>query len=256
MALNHAAYDWPGTDHFWSLANEEQFYLLWPLVVAMFAGSTLRRICLGLVAASILIKLGMLVGGASWTTMYVTTFSRLEGLAGGALLATLTTPELIRRWRPWIVRAGFVGALAMIALVVSDAKMTSRVTLVWAIPAASAVCVWLMYAVQYREMPDLVQRLFCTRVLVWLGFYSYGFYVIHYPIYWVLRVEFMYGDGTVPPDNGDIVLTGVLTIIATIVIGRLMYAVVDAPAARLRDRLQRRLFAKKQANAESTSTRQ
>lgn len=239
MAVNTAAFDWPGVGHFWSLAIEEQFYMLWPAIVMLATGASLRRICVCLIACSIMVKFILAAVHAPWAAVYMVTIGRFEGLAGGALLATLT-PAALLRWQPWIVRAGVVGVAGLLALLLSGAMMTSRLTLVWAIPTATAAFVWLLLAVQQHSLPSWAMRVLCNRVLVWLGLYSYGIYLCHYPIHWILRVWMVPVGASPPADNFDVLLLGVVTLIISLVFARLMFAVLEAPALRLRDTLQRR----------------
>src|SRR5467141_1688790 len=49
----------PYISHFWSLAIEEHFYLLWPLVVFSFRRETLERICLGVIVAALALRIGL-----------------------------------------------------------------------------------------------------------------------------------------------------------------------------------------------------
>lgn len=239
MALNHTAYDWPGIHHFWSLAIEEQFYLLWPLLVAATSDRVLRRVCVLLIAGSIALKALLVAAHTSWSVIYMVTPGRLEGLAGGALIATLT-PALAQHWRRWIVVAGWAGLAGLGLQLVSGAMMTSRLTLVWAIPSATAAFVWLLFSLQQQTVPDRLLRVLRNPVLIWLGLYSYGLYLCHYPIYWMLRTRLMQSDPAAVPDNVDVLLTGTLAIVLSLAFARLLHACIEAPALRLRDRLQRR----------------
>src|SRR5207244_12273892 len=70
----------------WSLAIEEQFYLLWPLVVHAFSKNQLRRLAICLICLSPWLRLLLLSYGVN---LYSNTFSRLDGLMAGALIAIL-----------------------------------------------------------------------------------------------------------------------------------------------------------------------
>src|SRR5262249_58023361 len=76
-------------DHFWSLAIEEHFYLVWPLVVFLLARRPrpLIFVSLAIVLSAMLARLTGSLMGLSWWTTYVLTPFRLDGLALGALLA-------------------------------------------------------------------------------------------------------------------------------------------------------------------------
>ena len=73
--------------HFWTLAVEEHFYLVWPLLVCFMGRQTLMRLCVGLgvlafVARCVCVKLG-----ASTPVMYEVTFLRMDGMLAGAWAA-------------------------------------------------------------------------------------------------------------------------------------------------------------------------
>jgi len=75
--------------HFWSLAIEEHFYLLWPLVVFSFRRETLERICLWVIGAALALRIALSLAGVSELSISVLTPCRVDTLCVGALLACL-----------------------------------------------------------------------------------------------------------------------------------------------------------------------
>src|SRR5207302_898762 len=76
--------------HFWSLAIEEQFYFIWPIVVLFVREDSILAMCiLGLVVALPLRLYMLTVFGYSWGEMIITT-ARMDGLFVGAALAVLS----------------------------------------------------------------------------------------------------------------------------------------------------------------------
>lgn len=73
----------------WSLSVEEQFYLIWPLVIFSFSHRNLFRICLGIMIGEILVRLILTASGTNWFALYTLTPARANSLAAGALLALL-----------------------------------------------------------------------------------------------------------------------------------------------------------------------
>ena len=86
----------------WSLSVEEQFYLVWPLVVCRLSERGLVRLCVGIVAGALLLRLSLTAAGVDWSWLYFVTPARADSLAAGALLALLAAPS--GRIRP--ARAG------------------------------------------------------------------------------------------------------------------------------------------------------
>ena len=78
---------WRPACHLWSLSIEEQFYLVWPLLVAALSPRALERLCMALIAAAFAVRLGLTLAHAPHWTVYAATPGRWDGLALGALVA-------------------------------------------------------------------------------------------------------------------------------------------------------------------------
>jgi len=79
--------------HFWSLAIEEHFYLVWPLVVFALRRETLERVCVGVVAAGLALRIGLALAGVSEVSISALTPCRIDTLCVGALLAVVAHRE-------------------------------------------------------------------------------------------------------------------------------------------------------------------
>ena len=88
---------WLGiTDHFWSLAVEEQFYLFFPLLVFAIPQKHLSKLFWGMIVVAITSRLILFLNHADWTIQYVSTITSLDAFGMGALLAlslSLPSPE-------------------------------------------------------------------------------------------------------------------------------------------------------------------
>ncbi|MCA8955498.1 MAG: acyltransferase, partial [Planctomycetes bacterium] len=186
---------------FWSLAIEEQFYMVWPLVVALCGRSTLRNACLALVAISLGFRLALLLGtDANWVTRFVLTPGRMDGLAIGALLATSVRsgadPAATRR-AGWIALLGAATPLLALELQRPDnwrdlPLQSARFTLVAVVCGAA---LWLALGSSARSPWRLV---FESRSLRTLGKYSYALYLWHGPAVALVRAFFH------PNDHGTV----------------------------------------------------
>ncbi len=90
--------DVSGFSHFWSLAVEEQFYLVWPFVVLLAAGTRLLWICVALVLIALLSRAFMQVAGAKPEMIYMFTFCRMDALAMGAAMAVVSLSAPAMQW--------------------------------------------------------------------------------------------------------------------------------------------------------------
>jgi peptidoglycan/LPS O-acetylase OafA/YrhL len=188
----HGDWSFSYLDHFWSLAIEEHFYLVWPLVVFLLARRprVLIAVSLGTSLGAMLARLiGSLIGLSWWTTYTLTPF-RLDGLALGAFLAVAARQpgglQRLPRALPLVVSV--VGGLLAVTFV--WALLVSREGLELILPVRAALIMMLlacllMWALIAPER-SATSRFFCSRSMVFLGTYSYGLYVYHHFISYYL----------------------------------------------------------------------
>lgn len=160
----------------WSLAIEEQFYLAWPLVISAIAGRRFRNLLVALLVAAPLLRLLMLLTGQDPGNIFTYTFSRMDGIAAGSLLAWWMrsesfTPEKLRRWGIMTLGVGGVASLAL---------LTWRQGSVWVFSAlAAAFAGLLMLVLDARRRPGWGSKLLAWRPMRSTGKISYGLYLLH-----------------------------------------------------------------------------
>jgi peptidoglycan/LPS O-acetylase OafA/YrhL len=176
--------------HFWSLAIEEQFYFVWPMLVIGIMRRSLARICLGIVVAVIALRLvAAFAIGASSLWLYHATVAQVEGLAMGALLATFAADGSLSANARRAGTAMVVGILALVALI-----LASRTTAMFGVNTPFSVAASVAFSLTFTgailyllDRPDsLAGRAMQHRGLRAAGRISYGLYVIHYPVSWAL----------------------------------------------------------------------
>ena len=186
--------DWSFTylDHFWSLAVEEHFYLVWPLVVFLLARRprVLIAVCLAVSFGAMMSRFVGSVMGLNWWTMYVLTPFRLDGLALGAFVAMIVRQprglELLARALPWVAAlvCGLVAASFAWTHFVSrqqlDVVLPVRASLILMLLAC--LLVWTLVAPE----KSATSWFFRSRLMIFLGTYSYGLYVYHHFISYYL----------------------------------------------------------------------
>jgi peptidoglycan/LPS O-acetylase OafA/YrhL len=234
----------PGLSHFWSLAVEEQFYLVWPLVVSVLAGRRLFWLCLAMIVSGPFIRLGMHVVGFPPLAISEFTFARWDALAAGALLVMMLRE---RRGREWLARNhGFIAVASMVAILIlvaiqhSFQESDSRIQIFGQTPSI-AVSAWLIYACVSAtgSAANTARAAMSLRWLRFFGKYSYAIYVFHVPIHYVLlsRVYDFVNDGTTPERLlklvGYVGLVGALSTLAALI----SWSLLEARFLRLKDRI-------------------
>jgi peptidoglycan/LPS O-acetylase OafA/YrhL len=169
-------------EHFWSLAVEEQFYLVWPLVVWLLSRKRLKTVCLGAVLGSLTLRLILRASGQPSLVSYVLTPSHLDPLAAGAWLALVVREPggldwLRARIRPMLV-VGTVGVVAIVATA-RGPVLASLAMLSVGYPLLALTCAALLLGALTGPEGSLVGRLWRSRPLGFFGRLSYGLYVLH-----------------------------------------------------------------------------
>ncbi len=100
LAAGFLGIEFSSTDHLWSLCVEEQFYLIWPLMVLLASRRALPRVAFFMVVGSITYKLMGGLAGLDWRATNFTTFGCLDSLGLGAILAILRHER--SEWSRWV----------------------------------------------------------------------------------------------------------------------------------------------------------
>lgn len=169
--------------HFWSLSVEEQFYLVWPLlivlagVIAMRRGKSLRRVATLLIAAVVLASLvaSVVLTTTDGAAAYFVSWTRAWELGAGGLLACVI--PVIARWAlPRFLRRVIVllGAAAIVFAAISFSSATAFPGVAALLPVLGTV---LIIA---ADAP--AGRLVSSSPVQWVGEASYSIYLWHWPV--------------------------------------------------------------------------
>jgi len=172
--------------HFWSLAVEEHFYLIWPLLVFLLPTRGLIRACVAVIVIAGLARTGWVLtharpGDTKLLPAFVLTPFRMDDLAMGALLAALVRSPLSRiRLSQYAIPALGVSAV-LLGINLALPYLLRRQTLLQATgySAISLFFVCLLSATVFATSGSALSRFFSTPVLRWFGKYAYGLYVFN-----------------------------------------------------------------------------
>jgi len=180
----------------WSLAVEEQFYLVWPAVVRRVTHKTLLLVACAAIPIALCIRTAILhsqwwlPGAWSSEAAYVYPFGRFDTLAMGAAIAIAMRDARLRvhlrRWLPALTLAGL--GLILVVLVrrggfYSWDAAVQRFGMTGTVLAGGSLVAWCVLS---REN-SLLNRTLNARPLRQFGKYSYAIYILHPLIRWLIQ---------------------------------------------------------------------
>jgi peptidoglycan/LPS O-acetylase OafA/YrhL len=173
----------PGLGHFWSLAVEEQFYWFWPIIVYFISRRGLLRLCVAICLAEPMLRIAFLHFGFSEWAVRELTFTRMDTLLYGAIVALLlrepTWLTARRYWAPVLI-AMSVAVLAWIAYHNGFIPYEAPETVVVGYSAVAILFAAFVYACVLNR--EGIGSLMSVSLLRWFGRYSYAVYVFHPPL--------------------------------------------------------------------------
>ena len=220
--------------HTWSLAIEEQFYLVWPLVlvVVLRMARPVRRLAVLCAAGALASATWMAVlyrQGASVSRLYYGTDTHAEPLLVGALLAAVLFSAAQRRGS-WTGThharttrlAGRAGVGALVGLLVLAHWLSGADALTYEggyslVSIAAALLIWSVVVAPSGAVAAVLTR----RPVRWLGRVSYGVYLWHYPVFVLVLTHASTGLSTWPLFAARLALT--------LSLASLSYYLVESP---------------------------
>ena len=215
--------------HLWSLAVEEQWYLMWPVVFSVVLCRRSVRLgraglIVGLAALTIIIFTAVMYAPDNETRinfLYLSTLTRSSGLLCGAGLAFF--------WRPWnrkrftmfqrlgaeiLCLAGIAVLVGVAALIhVDDARLYRG-----GLAAATLASCVLIFFVVYPSM-TVMKWIVSRPMVVEIGRRSYGLYLWHWPIFVLTGAR-------------DSTNALAIALTATVIVNELSYVLIEQPARR------------------------
>jgi len=223
--------------HFWSLCVEEQFYLVWPFVIYLCPPRFIRQLLMAVILASPVVRAMMvrwlathLHGSDRFIALDVVTPTHFDAFAIGAYASLFP----LSRYRWGLLAAGSVLTIAGLVIVIKDhlpwdsagypLGMRAGYAFVWGYSLINVCAVLLITCLANRRF---FPALFESRPLTYLGRISYGLYVLHYPVQWIVAKAL---------SGRPVFMQIALQLPVTIALAALSYRYWESPFLALKDR--------------------
>ncbi|MBS2011608.1 MAG: acyltransferase [Deltaproteobacteria bacterium] len=228
----------PGMGHVWSLAVEEQFYLVWPWLAGRLRSGTFAVACVAIALVSLVARVVLHHLGASDLWLYSSTLTRVDALALGALVALAVRSEIWRTRLERALRPLGIGVGVALVLLAAATHGVNRNNPWMQIYGYSLLAVGFALFV-FRAASSSPPRWLAHPVLQFFGKYSYGIYVIHPPLkvaVWTWQKAWLDARSETHPVTVDVGFELVVGL-ASIALALGTWRAIERPFLRAKDRL-------------------
>jgi peptidoglycan/LPS O-acetylase OafA/YrhL len=230
---------WPkvkALHHFWSLAIEEQFYIIWPFVVWFFSSRGLLRFCVFLFFFSILFRNTGMYFKFVMPFPYVATFGRMEGITLGAIIAIM-----LRTDKYYLEK--YTYPITIISAILSVSAFFIAGTMMFEDPIHfsinyTLVDIFFAGMITMTMCDDrllMFKKLLNKPVIKQIGIMSYCLYIFHYPIQNIIQINFQnYFQGILHSEIGGKLVCLAIALSITIPVVYFFHKKVELPFWKLR----------------------
>jgi peptidoglycan/LPS O-acetylase OafA/YrhL len=210
--------------HTWSLGVEEQFYLLWPALLLLVLSWAGRRAAVGigvmLLAVSTMWRVYLAAHGASWERTYCGFDTGADAMFAGCVLALVDfSPEMLSfMCSSWYIPAALISGFCVVA------AYGAHWMQFWGMTVFGLCAAWLVrfLAISRGSLLDTVLE---WTPLQFLGRISYGVYLWHLLILWLLLFAHL---------QDGLIILAILPL--SVIVALLSYALIELPFLRLKAR--------------------
>lgn len=222
--------------HTWSLATEEQFYLLWPLALLSLlkAGKKPMPWLLAAIGAILLWRCFLVAVGAGFWRTYNGFDTHADGLLIGCAIGLVSIPAGLSVLAARLSVIPVAASAAIFLMLREEWAFTQSIGLT----LTALISSWLLISALSRGW---LKQICSARPLVFVGKMSYGIYLWHYPL--IMLTGEAYGDAGI-----------IGSMIGSVGLAVLSFYTVEQASRRLRDRVERRRAANRGSEARLTRT--
>lgn len=219
----------------WSLAIEEQFYLLLPLAIKTLSQRVIFIAAVGCIAGAPILRTFLFFAGVRWDQLHALLPCRADALALGVLAALLVRNEAATRWVRKNIALGYVYLVILLCGVVTLLKWDQfRFTETFGLSILDQLYFCLLVLLLVAP-PRLMTWIFRSKWLRWLGTVSYCVYLIHQIIsYSIFRIA-GYSEPAITNISSFSLMA--LALLVTFYLAQLSWKYLESPLSRRAHRL-------------------
>jgi peptidoglycan/LPS O-acetylase OafA/YrhL len=226
FTMNYARHSEWAIGHFWSLSVEEQFYLLWPPILALAGTRRAFHAALAYVLLVPVLRLALFLFVPGYYADIGAAFETVgDAIAVGCLLARYRDDLWSRKWYRDLLTSRWMLLVPLLVLVAAALDGRPRISYLVGIPVKNVgIALLIDWAVRFPA--GRVGAVLNSRLAVWIGTMSYSLYVWQQPF-----LDRRYEAGWIRFP---------LNVVYAFVVALLSYVLIERPMLRLRATIERR----------------
>lgn len=243
--------DTPFLTHFWTLSMEEQFYLLWPIVLFLTPKEKFKTLLTAVIIAAPIFRLitfwaasNHLTPGLTsdpYVAVFVLPFSHIDAFAFGAYVTTFKFPQPRKQLAVLVIALPVIGYITQYfayGTVFWDTfgyefTFISGLKYFWGYTLINYFFALFIQAVIHEK---LFVRFLDHPWMNYIGRMSYGMYIFHYPIIWMITLLRPRYKTFLPNPDLEVLFVFLIGLILTMLVSSISFRWFETPINNLKDR--------------------